>query len=241
MLHLHSETDMDDKHDQHPIHHLNHSDQHPPLCSFPTVILNHHFLRHLDLSRNEVKLLPPTIKTLVSLTSLDVSRNRLRRLLPELGLLFNLVHLNVSSNSMRGLKDLALEQLATLTSFRLFDVRRMQSIGAYGQNHRELLAELLPTTVECLLTEQRYPKGGGIHASDRDATLLRSQLEPHCTGVLRRRLSLVFGDTTDPEETTREEAMLRLLSHYERGVPVDNIGGSSSGGSSSGGSSSSSR
>ena len=220
---------MDDKHDQQPIHHLNLSDQHPPLCSFSTAILNHHHLRHLDLSRNELKLLPPTIKTLVSLTSLDVSRNRLRRLPPELGLLFNLVHLNVSSNSMRGLKDLALEQLATLTSFRLFDVRRMQSIGAYGQNHRELLAELL-----------RYPKGGGLHASDRDATLLRSQLEPHCTGVLRRRLSLVFGDTTDPEETTREEAMLRLLSHYERGVPVDNIGGSSSGGSSSGGGSSSS-
>jgi len=67
--------------------------------------------------------------------------------------------------------------------------------------------------VQVLITE-RPPEEKKLHAADRDATFLRSQIAPHCTGVLRRRLALVFGDTTDPALEERDEVIERLLAHH---------------------------
>jgi hypothetical protein len=120
-----------------------------------------------------------------------------------------------------------LPALAALPTLRLLDVRRCPRVGAYGQGHAELLKAAFggafagtvtvsededsgngsggdSVTVnegEALvvrLTTQREAWAAKEHAADRDATLIKSQIAPHCTGVLRRRLALVFGDTTDP-------------------------------------------
>lgn len=55
---------------------------------------------------------------------------------------------------------------------------------------------------------------GAIGAGSRDATLLRSQLEPLSTPQLRRRLADVFGQPTDADEVDRGEVMARLLTAY---------------------------
>jgi len=58
----------------------------------------------------------------------------------------------------------------------------------------------------------------------RDATLLRSQLEPWPTATLRNRLVTLFGesyDTMDP--LGRAELMQRLLAHYESHGPRKTI------------------
>ena len=77
----------------------------------------------------------------------------------------------------------------------------------------ELAAALGARGVACPIS-LRAPKSAKAHAADRDATLLRSQLEPHSTGVLRRRLALSFGETTDPELVDRAELMDKLLAAY---------------------------
>jgi hypothetical protein len=170
----------------------------------------------LNLSRNEIKKLPAAIGSLVALVHLDVSRNFIRRLPQELQALVNLKHCNASSNQFKGLPDLALDQLATLPALRVLDLRRNGRIGEYGANHAELLAAKLGPRIECLVSTKNTPTE---HAADRDATLIKCQMGPHCTGVLRRRLSMVFGDTTDPEKVEREEVMERLLTNYARTMP----------------------
>ena len=55
----------------------------------------------------------------------------------------------------------------------------------------------------------------GASAAERDAALLRSQLEAWGTTALRRRLVADFGEaTTDPEHVPRAEVMKRLLAAY---------------------------
>jgi hypothetical protein len=51
-----------------------------------------------------------------------------------------------------------------------------------------------------------------LHAADLDATLLRSQLQPHCTPTLRRALEEAFGERTDPDEVERDQVMAKLRS-----------------------------
>jgi hypothetical protein len=191
-----------------------------PLCLFDAEFNLTDSLLCLDLSRNEMRQLSPAIGSLRALTELDVSRNFLRRLPLELGQLKALEKLDASSNHFRVAHDkaplavLQLDSLATLPRLRLFDLRHVAKIGEYGQNHAELLAAKLGTGV-CLITERTTPREKKQHAADRDATLLRSQIEPHATGTLRRRLALVFGDTTDPTKVEREDVIQRLLAHHE--------------------------
>jgi hypothetical protein len=110
---------------------------------------------------------------------------------------------------------LQLDALATLPRLSVLDLRRVSKIGEYGKGHAELLSERMGPSVRCLITEQTTPPEKKQHAADRDATLLRSQIEPHATGTLRRRLAMVFGDTTDPSKVEREEVIQRLLAHHD--------------------------
>ena len=61
----------------------------------------------------------------------------------------------------------------------------------------------------------------GASPAVRDATLLRSQLEPWPTAVLRERLATEFGqDHSALDHLKRGEVMRQLLNHYEaRGLP----------------------
>jgi hypothetical protein len=212
-----------------------------PLVDVPQCLFDAEFkltgsLQCLNLSRNEMRQLSPAIGSLRALTELDVSRNFLRRLPVELGQLKSLEKLDASSNHFRVAHDkaplavLQLDALATLPKLQFFDLRHVAKIGEYGHNHAELLRTKLGSGV-CLITEHATPREKKKHAADRDATLLWSQIEPHATGTLRRRLALVFDDTTDPAKVEREEVIQRLLAHHEaaggarhpmrvQGVPV---------------------
>ena len=165
----------------------------------------------LDLSRNELRAPPPGLGGLAALRSLNLSRNFLRCLSAELAQLARLESLDVSSNQLRPTA-LFLEALATLPALRTVDLQHNN--GLWEPAHAaELAATLGARGVACPIS-LRAPKSAKSHAADRDATLLRSQLEPHSTGVLRRRLALSFGETTDPELVDRAELMEKLLAAY---------------------------
>ena len=112
---------------------------------------------------------------------------------------------------------MALDALASLPALQLLDLRYNNQICDVATAGCEfdvtaLLADRLPG-VRCLTTP-RASFRDRQHAADRDAEDISSQLAPFSTGTLRRRLSLVFGDTTDPAEVERPELMRRLLAHY---------------------------
>ena len=198
-----------------PVNSMSLSEFHSPLlphCLFELGLENS--LVTLDLSRNEFSELPSTIGTLQQLCSLNVSRNFLKSLPVELAQLTQLTSIDVSSNDLRP-NGLSLAALATLPLLRGLDLRHNNHI--WEPSHQVLLADYL-AGVSCPIT-LREPKEAKSHAADRDATQLRSQLEPFSTGTLRRRLSLVFGDTTNPEEVERGELMDRLLACYEKSGP----------------------
>ena len=88
---------------------------------------------------------------------------------------------------------LQLDALATLPRLSVLDLRRVSKIGEYGKGHAELLSERMGPSVRCLITEQTTPPEKKQHAADRDATLLRSQLEPLSTPMLRRYETHAFG------------------------------------------------
>ena len=185
-----------------------------PPCLFDCTLL-HSTLLSLDLSRNEMKKLPLAMSLFTSLTHLNVSRNKLRRLPDTIGELKQLHTINASSNDFRTLETLQLEALTMLPALRMLDVQFCPRLAQYGSNDVVRLSQILGERVNCLLTQQTVPPEKKLHAANRDATLLRSQIVPHCTGALRRRLSLVYGDTTDPEIVDREEVMTRLLAAHE--------------------------
>jgi hypothetical protein len=117
----------------------------------------------------------------------------------------------VSSNHFRSIDALNLDVIGELVSLRCFDLRHCSRIGTHGAGHTGAISARLGTFVTIFVTEQEIPREKKMHAADRDATLLRSQLEPHCIGVLRRRLALVYRETTDPDEVDREAVVRRLL------------------------------
>ena len=185
----------------------------PCLCETSTWMahLQRHLLR-LNLSRNEFKELPPALGTLTALTHLNLSRNKLRRLPTNLHQWQALQALDVSSNDFRNLDALPLAALQALPVLQLLDLRHCPCIGRYGSNDQQALANLFGDRVS--ITQQVIPPDKKLHAADRDASLLLSQIVPHATGVLRRRLSLVYGDTTDPEHVDREEVLARLVAAH---------------------------
>ena len=192
----------------------------PPFLVCPSLGLGAS-LQTLDLGKNQLTTLPPAIGELAALTALDVSRNFLKRLPTELGRLARLVTLDASSNRLK-VSGIALDALATLVALRLLDLRYNNKICDSAQAGCEfdvtaLLAARLPGV--CCPTTPRALFHEKTHAADRDAEDIASQLAPFSTGTLRRRLALVFGETTDPDKVERGELMRRLLDHYETHGP----------------------
>ena len=180
-------------------------------------------LLSLDLSRNFIKSLSPLdypSSPLLNLTSLDLSRNFLRALPTSLSSLKSLVTLNASSNDLRyaALSSLLKTSLSGLNCLRSLDLQHNNHIGTYNSDHSSLLSTSLSLPLCSLLLTSQSDPSKKPHAADRDATLLLSQIAPHATSILRRRLALVFGDVTDPETADRKEVLRRLhVAHELRG------------------------
>lgn len=200
----------------------------------------------LNLSRNQLTELPDEIGDFVALEHLNISRNAIRLLPHTLGNLRKLVSLNALSNSLRPhQRSLPMRELASLPCLELLDLRFNEKLK--GPALEALTEMLIDHEVEIKVTlrtpkqqqqQQQLRPGDGapaddhdaaapaesmspppvvLHACDRDATLLQSQLEPWSTPHLRKRLEQFFGQPlTDPETVHREEIMERLLVQYEK-------------------------
>lgn len=175
----------------------------------------------LDVSRNLLSILPPEVGGLVALQELDISRNRLKELPKELGHLRELVKLAAHANNLRPAKrSLPLAELGSLTKLRSVDLRFNPKLKAAGP----LLAEYVPQAKSLLAgPAPRAPTQQKETSGDRDATQLRSQLEPLSTPMLRRRLAQTFAKPTDPEVTGREDVMAMLLDCYAQAGPSGRV------------------
>ena len=182
-------------------------------------------LQSIDLSRNNMDVLPG-LSAFVALESLDVSRNRLRTLpaaLPP-----KLATLVALSNHLLPLaRSLPLAELAALPNLAVLDLRYNSKLGSVTT--ATTIGETLPSCQVHLTTTQRKITSGATHgaaskaqkpsAAQRDATLLRAQLEPISTPQLRGRLDRVFGQPTHPDDVEREEVLTRLVAAYEAHGP----------------------
>lgn len=173
----------------------------------------------LDLSRNKLEAIPPAIGELQALTELDLSRNQILIVPPELGMLCELRKLNLLSNSLRPVsRSLPLKELSGLLKLKVLDLRFNKKIKGPATKLQDRLPQ---PGLTVLVTTPRPKKTGGAargivgaHACDRDAGLLRSQLEPISTPQLRKRLTREFRQPTDPEQVDREAVMRQLLAAY---------------------------
>ena len=180
-------------------------------------------LRVLDLSRNKLKVLPPEIKFLSSLLELNVSRNSLKSIPAELGYLAELETINALSNKLNQ-RTIPFGILAKMPQLRLLDLRYNEKCKSRPEIEiffKE--SNSSDSFIKILITKRvkpiRDPGIVGDHACDRDATKLRSQLEPWGTPMLRRRLAECFGVITDPEKHRREYVMEALLGCYAKEGP----------------------
>lgn len=169
-------------------------------------------LTSLDLSHNELFELPG-LESLVSLTELDLCHNWFRDLPSMLRQLPNLAKLNASRNHLRPNAEflVLLLQPPGLPSLQDLDITFNQKCCT--QDLADLLAAELPTVAVRITV-------GRDAACNRDATLLRSQLEPYTTLVLRRRLVTTFGQEPyrkfGPPPPARAEVMEELLKCYAK-------------------------
>ena len=192
----------------------------------PELLLPHVALTSLDLSRNELTVLPG-LELLQSLRVLDISRNWFKDLPAQVAELVQLEELNAGRNFLRpSTLRPALEHVkARLGRLRVLDLRFNRKC-----DRQDLLDEIrlqFPAVPEIRLSIARgldgkmlpQPAGSFVGASpaERDPTLLRSQLEPWPTFVLRQRLVSEFGEApTDPETFPRAAVMARLLHCYDQ-------------------------
>ena len=195
--------------------------------------VSHNILR-LNLSRNELwnisaDALQPLAATLLTL---DISRNWFE-VIPEsiATTLSSLKELKVSHNLLKP-NALNVDALKEMKELELIDLRFNQKCGK--QTLLDLLQSSLGTQVEVKLTvtypplqvsdatASAHPDRVGESPAVRDATLLRSQLEPWSTMALRRRLVADFGEqrTKDgkswaDEDVSRGQIMEQLLILYQ--------------------------
>ena len=166
-------------------------------------------LTHIDLSAAKLSALPG-ISCLSSLQHLNISVNRFKALPEELNFLTALISLNASRNFLKPTEEsLRARDISKLSSFCELDIRFNERCGT-RQLFDWLKQELPAVSVKLSLWGQT----SGRSPSDRNAGLIRSQIEPWPTPVLRRRLR-DFGDASPGlEDLEREEVMGRLLGRY---------------------------
>lgn len=171
----------------------------------------------LDLSNNELVLIPG-IEALVALKTLDLSRNWFRALPHNLVQLQQLETLDLSRNFMRPNSEaMYFDGLKQLSNLKMIDLRYNRKCDR--QSLVDRFATELPLVQVKITIAFPAPEGAfvGNAPADRDPLLLRSQLEPWSTLILRRRLVSAFGqEPTDPETVDRAEVMRRLLACYEQ-------------------------
>lgn len=198
---------------------------------------------HLDLSRNELwNISTDALASLAStLQTLDISRNWFESLPESIGTtLLALKELRATHNLLKA-NALNVDALKGMNELVLIDLRFNQKCGR--QSLLDSLQSTLGARVEVKLTVT-YPPPPPPSSSDattatssllllpsdkvgespavRDATLLRSQLEPWSTMALRRRLVADFGEkrTVDgrswaEDDVSRGQVMERLLTIYK--------------------------
>jgi len=190
---------------------------------------------HLNLSRNELwdisaEAFAPLSSTLITL---DISRNWFEALPEAIGSLHHLKELRATHNLLKpnATNSLRLDTLANMKQLEMIDIRFNQKCG--NQSLLELMQSTLNDKVIVKMTVTYPPpplNTSNTYESDRvgatpavrDATLLRSQLEPWSTMALRRRLVSDFGQEFTPdgkswadEDITRGQVMNRLLACYQ--------------------------
>ena len=187
------------------------------LIPSPPQISDFSLIIHLDLSRNEIWELPDDLSSLANLVTLDLSRNWFVEIPAVVGTLENLSTLNANSNALEGtLESLKLDRLKTLSKLRCLDISKNKHCG------RQDLADLVKTElpqIQMLHMTITFPRPAGTFVgtspAERDATLLRSQLEPWPTSALRRRLVADFGTDLPDDNVPRHEVMRQLLQLYQ--------------------------
>lgn len=180
--------------------------------------INYQNLTTLDLSRNNLWSLP-NIDKLSCLTSLNLSRNLFQDIPLNIGKLTKLKLLDVTHNLLNG-SSLDLKHLNKISNLEIVDIRFNAKCNK--SSFETQLKSMLPSKVELRITipwykGKVYPEGTyvGNSASERDANILRSQLEPWGTTALRRRLIADFGfPPTDPAIFHRAMVMRQLLHCY---------------------------
>lgn len=194
----------------------------PPTASSLSTIL------HLDLSRNELwDITTGALETLsATLISLDISRNWFESLPESISSLQELKELHASHNLLKPNKlDILTRGMKQL---EIVDLRFNQKCGRrslleslqskVGDNVKVKLTVTYPPPPTDTVNQDRV----GASPAMRDATLLRSQLEPWSTMALRRRLVADFGEECTGDgrswadaDITRGHVMDRLLSMYQ--------------------------
>mmetsp|Transcript_57628 Transcript_57628/g.122563 ORF Transcript_57628/g.122563 Transcript_57628/m.122563 type:complete len:624 (+) Transcript_57628:205-2076(+) len=169
-------------------------------------------LTRLSLNSNCLLELPDSIGSLKQLVCLDLGRNRLKTLPEAIGNLTLMSELIVMTNHLRKLEQsVPLKALAKMKNLKHLDLRFNPKL-AKG-NPDQVLATVVPPSCEVLTYCTQT--AAQPSAAERDATLLRSQLEPWSTPALRRRLEVEFGIGTDPNSDDREKVMQLLLQQYK--------------------------
>lgn len=180
------------------------------LYSVPLEVLRRPSLTRLAMRSNCLMDFPAELSSLTALTALDLSRNRIEVLPEAIGELRGLRDLNLMNNHLRRLeRSIPLGALALLTSLERLDMRYNKKF--LGANLEEVLTAHVPAGCQLLLgspSEKLFTT-----PAERDATQLRSQLEPWGTPALHRRLQEEFGLEVDPD-LGREGVFALLLEAY---------------------------
>jgi Leucine-rich repeat (LRR) protein len=208
------------------------SDQGLVLSQLPAGVWTLRHLQSLDLSRNKLEGLPDGLAGMTGLTSLDLSRNRLRVVPDVLVPLLasgSMISLSLQANKLhplpRGIPPRLLAAFSDIGSpLAMLNLQFNQKLR---KDCSKLSAMLGPAIVDLRLPGGVASSGGPPVKKetygDRDATLLRSQLEPLSTPTLRARLAYCFDLPTAPESSDREQVMRLLLAAYAAKGPAGRV------------------
>ena len=195
------------------------------LTELPDAVGGLTLLQLLDVSRNRLLVLPKAVGRLQQLVTLSAQSNRLRpagRSLPlaELRSLARLRLIDLRFNSkLRMQTDLIAAAVPQATALMRNPEASDNGGGGDGAagGGSGISAEAA-ALLGCRSADvQPHARRARLIPADADATQLRPQLEPHCTGLLRTRLIETFGRSpaeTDPDHVSRSQIMQTLLDCY---------------------------